>query len=108
MTAAGLASAMPLAYAAKDTQTALLAEAQVTEAQARATALTKVPHGTVQSAELEREHGRLIWSFDIARPSVKGVHEVNVDAKTGKIVLVKKETAAQEAREAKADDIRAK
>ena len=47
-------------------------------------------------------------SFDIARPSVKGVTEVQVDAKTGKIVLVKKETRAQEAKELKAEKLKPK
>ncbi len=96
---------MPLAYAAADAPAALMAEAHVTEAQARAIALARVPHGTVQSAELEKERGRLIWSFDIARPTVRGVTEVQVDAKTGKIVLVKNETPSQEANEAKAEKI---
>lgn len=99
----GLAIAVPRAFAAGESQAALMAEAKVTEAQAKATALEKVPQGVVKSAELEREHGRLIWSFDVARPSAKGVTEIQVDALTGKIVSVKKETPAQEATEAKAE-----
>ena len=91
------------AFAAEESQAALKAEANITQAQAQATALAKVPDGTIKSSELEREHGRLIWSFDVARPSSKGVTEVQVDAKTGKIVLVKRETSAQEAKEAKAE-----
>lgn len=99
----GLAFTTPYAFAGGDSQAALLAEAKVTETQAQATALAKVPHGIVKSSELEREHGRLIWSFDVAQASMKGVTEVQVDAKTGKIVSVKKETPAQEAKEAKAE-----
>ena len=91
------------AFAAEETKAALLAEAKVSEVQATTTALAKTPHGTVKSAELEREHGLLVWSFDITQPSVKGVTEVQVNAKTGKIASVKKETAAQEAKEAKAE-----
>lgn len=101
MTTFALAFTMPHAFAAEDSQAALMAEAKVTEAQAKATALAKVPHGIVKRSELEREHGRLIWSFDVAQPSAKGVTEIQVDAKTGKIVSVKKETPAQEAKEAK-------
>ena len=41
-------------------------QTKVTEAQARSTALAKVVNGTVKSSELEKEHGNLIWSFDIA------------------------------------------
>ena len=101
--AIGLGLSIPFARAAGDAKTVLMKEAKVTESQAQATALSKVPNGTVQSSELEKEGGRLIWSFDIARPSVKGVTEVHVDAKTGKIVSVKRETVSQEAREAKTD-----
>lgn len=103
LVALGLALSMPVAHAAQDSQTMLKSEAKVTEAQAQATALTKVPNGTVRSSELEREHGQLVWSFDIAQPAVKGVMEVQVDAKSGKILVVKHETAKQEASEAKAD-----
>lgn len=91
------------AFAAEETLAALTAEAKITEAQARTTALTKVPHGTVKSAELEREHGILVWSFDLSQPSVKGVTEVQVDATSGKIVSVTRETPAQETKEAKAE-----
>ncbi|MDB5936510.1 MAG: peptidase [Massilia sp.] len=91
------------AFAAEETVAALTAAAKITEAQAKTTALAKVPHATVKSAELEREHGLLVWSFDLSQPSVKGVTEVQVDAKSGKIVSVKKETPAQETKEAKAE-----
>ena len=82
--------------------TTLAKEARVTESQARETALRKVPHGTIKSFELEKESGRLVRSFDISQPSVPGVTEVHVDAKTGKVIEIKKESPAQEARESKA------
>ena len=72
---------------------------KITMAEARATALAKA-HGTVKSAELENEHGKLIYSFDIAT-SKRDVTEVNVDAMTGKIVAVQHENTAKEAAEAK-------
>ena len=53
--------------------------------------------GHIKSSELEREHGRLIYSFDIERNNK--VHEVNVDANTGKIVEDTVESAAAEANE---------
>lgn len=68
----------------------LQAEAKVTEAEARATVMTKVPDGTIKEAELEREKGKLIWSFDIAKPNAEGISEINVDAITGAIVGVEK------------------
>ena len=65
--------------------------------QAKQIALQK-ENGTVKSSELEKEHGRWIYSLDISTPS--GIREVNVDANTGKIVEDSKETSADEAREA--------
>jgi Peptidase propeptide and YPEB domain len=53
--------------------------------------------GHIRSSALEREHGRLIYSFDIERDET--VHEVNVDANTGKILEDKVESASVEARE---------
>jgi uncharacterized membrane protein YkoI len=68
----------------------LQAEAKITEADARATALTKVPDGTIKESELEKEKGKLVWSFDIAQPNAEGISEINVDAITGTIVSVEK------------------
>ena len=75
------------------------AKPKITMAQARATALKKAP-GKVKSEELENEHGKLIYSFDIAT-SAKSITEVNVDALNGKIVAVQHETPAKEAAEKK-------
>ena len=77
----------------------LEAEAKVSKADATKTALAKVPGGEVKESELEKEHGVLIWSFDIATKGSEGVTEVNVDAITGKVASVKKESAAAEAKE---------
>lgn len=71
---------------------------KITMAQARATALSKAP-GEVKSAELENEHGKLIYSFDIA--TANGVTEVNVNAIDGKVVAVQHENAAKESAEKK-------
>jgi uncharacterized membrane protein YkoI len=76
--------------------------AKISEAAARATALAQVKGGRVQSAELEREAGKLVWSFDIARPGSKNVTEIWVDAHTGRILSKKQETPAEQAREAQA------
>ncbi|MEO6104813.1 MAG: PepSY domain-containing protein [Pseudoxanthomonas sp.] len=95
------------AHAAQKQDPKLLAQARVSESQARATALAKVPSGIVSSAELEREHHHLVWSFDIARPNSTEVTEIQIDAKTGKIVSTKTESAADEAHEA-AEDAKAR
>ncbi|GAA0723380.1 PepSY domain-containing protein [Dokdonella soli] len=78
-------------------------QAKIAEADARATALQKVPDGTIASSELEKEHGKLIWSFDIKRPNSKDITEVQVDAKTGAIVSTQVESPADQVREAAAD-----
>ena len=80
-------------------QAAMQKEAKISMKQARATALKKAP-GKIASAELERENGKLIYSFDI-KSKKGGVTEVNVDAMTGDVVAVQHENAAKEAAEKK-------
>ncbi len=101
--ALGLGISAPLVLAADASQDALKAQAKVTETDARSTALARVPGGTVQSAELENEHGKLVWSFDIKDSKSSSIVEVQVDAKTGRIVSKKTESPAEQAKEAKAD-----
>ena len=81
-------------------QAKLMAEAKVSKADAAKTALAKAPNGTIKEGELEKEHGKLIWSFDITTPDTKDITEVNVDAITGDVVSVEKESAESEAEEA--------
>jgi len=69
--------------------------------QARTTALAKVPGGKVVKHELERENGKLIYSFDIRVPKQPGVEEVQVDAMTGEVVSQTHESAAKEKQEAR-------
>ena len=81
----------------------LAKEAKITRSEAERIALSKVPDGRVSSGELEREHGMLIWSFDIAKAGTRNINEVQVDAKTGKVVSVKIETPKDQAEEDAAD-----
>ena len=53
--------------------------------------------GTVKSGERETEKGRLVYSFDIQMAN--GIHEVNVDAHSGKILEDHIESPADEAKE---------
>jgi len=55
---------------------------------------------SIASAELEAEHGCLIWSFDLRVAGKSGVREVQVDAGNGKVLSVKHESSRQEAAEA--------
>ena len=86
----------------KETQEDLQKEAKISESDARATALKQVPNGTVKSEELEREKGKLIYSYDITVPGKSGVEEVNINAIDGSVVgKPKHESAATERKEAK-------
>ena len=84
----------------KSSQAALSKEAKITMEQAQKTALAKEA-GKIQSKEIEREKGRLIYSFDIK--TADGIHEVNIDAMTGEVVEDTVESAAAEAKEKAAD-----
>jgi len=75
----------------------LAKQAKITKEQAQEIALKRAP-GTVESGELEREHGKLVYSFDIR--NAKGtIDEVQVSAITGKVVRVEHENKKQEADE---------
>ena len=76
-----------------------LAKISQVEAQKIALARVKSPSAQIVSAELEIEHGCLVYSFDIRLSGKSGVEEILVDAGTGKVVSQKHETAAQEAAE---------
>jgi len=84
----------------------LAKQAKVSLEAARASALAKVPGGKVKSEELEKENGKLIYSFDVAVDGKDGIQEVNVSAITGKVLSVHHESAQDEAKEAKADKTR--
>ena len=80
-------------------QAKLASQAKITKEQAQETALKRAP-GTVESGELEKEHGRLVYSFDIR--NAKGtITEVQVSAITGRIVRIEHESKKQEAAEKK-------
>ena len=87
---------------AQESNSKLAKKAKITMEQAREIALRVAP-GTVESEELEKEKGKLVYSFDIR--NAKGtISEVWVDAKTGKIVSNKEETKADEEKEKREDE----
>ena len=92
-------AAFVLAGCATENQAKLMAGAKISKETAQQTALAKVPNGTVKAAEIEKENGKLQWSFDVATPGTKDITEVNVDAMTGDVISVAKESAASEAKE---------
>jgi uncharacterized membrane protein YkoI len=77
----------------------LQSHAKISKSAAEKIALSKVQTGTIQSAELEKEHGKWIWSFDVSTPSTKDITEVQVDARNGRIVSVQTETPAEQMKE---------
>lgn len=83
-----------------DIPAALAREAKITLDSARAIATARVSNATIQSQELEREHGRLIYSFDMKVAGKAGITEVNVNARTGAVVGVSHEGPRTEAKEA--------
>ena len=96
----GLSASLALAH---ESEVQLRAEAKVTRKDAERAALAKVPNGTIKDGELEKENGKLIWSFDIAMPHSRNITEVQVDAKTGKIADLQVETPQDQAKEAAAE-----
>ncbi len=96
--AAGLINAPLLA---SDKKATLEAKAKISKKDAKKIALAKVPHGKIKQSELEEENGKLVWSFDIATPYSKVITEVQVNAVTGEVVSVEKETPADEKTEKK-------
>lgn len=72
-----------------EAQARLMKEAKITIEQARITALERVK-GTIVEEEIERENGRLIYSFEI-RDADKKLSEVEIDAMTGALIGVEQE-----------------
>ncbi len=90
----------------EESEAALKAEAKISEKAAQKVALAKMPNGKIAASEIERENGKLVWSFDFAMPGTRDITEIQVDAKTGEFVSSGVETAADQAKE-KAEDQKA-
>ena len=83
----------------RDLPDSLKAQAKVAEDAAAKTALAKVPKGSIEGVELEKEKGKLLYSYDIKVPGKKGVEEVHIDAMTGKFLSKEHESPSQEKKE---------
>lgn len=97
------APAMTTAAPDSTAQAAMRQEAKIAEADARAAALKEVPGATVDTFELERENGKLIYSYDLKVAGKEGIEEVAIDAVTGAMVAHTHESPADEAKEAAED-----
>jgi len=103
-TATALAATAPCSIHPKKgaTKEELIAMAKVTQPDAQKAALAsfKDPSkATVKEAELEAEHGCLVYSFDIEVAGRTGIQEVQVDAGNGKVLSSKHESPKAEAAE---------
>ena len=72
---------------------------KITKARAERIALTKVPGGSIRSAELETARGRRFWSVYIAKTRSKNAKEIRVDAASGQIFAVQTERPGDQAEE---------
>lgn len=77
----------------------LLKQAKVSADAALESAKAKVPGGTFKSAEIEREDGKLLYSFSFTTKGKPGEDEVLVDAMTGAVLKTEHESPEQEAKE---------
>lgn len=84
----------------RDLPAKLLAQATVKEADAAKIAQAKYPNAHIRAVELENEDGRLIYSYELKTPGRSGIDEVNVNAKTGKLVNTEHEGPKAEGKEA--------
>ena len=70
----------------KEEKAGMLKQAKVTAEAALATAQAKVPGGTLKSAEIEKEDGKLSYAFSFTTKGKTGEDEVLVDAMTGAVL----------------------
>lgn len=87
----------------KEERPGLLARAAIGPDSATKIAMARVRGGRVTQAEIETEHRKLVYSFDLAVPGKPGVEEVLVDARTGTVVSVEHEDDAMGRAEPRAD-----
>ena len=105
--AGGLTACMTEKEEGKEGETATAAkletQAKISKTEAQKIALDRVPGGAIKEGEIEKEKGKLIWSFDITTPNTKDITEVQVDAMTGAVIDVSKESVADQQKEEKED-----
>jgi uncharacterized membrane protein YkoI len=104
---AGVANAQGSAYK-KDIPAKLAKTARIAEDSAAKVAQARIPSGQIEAVELEHEHGKLQYSYDIKVAGEPGIEEVNVNAMDGSVIGVEHESAATVKKEAAAEKAEAK
>ncbi len=88
---------------------ALLLSAQVRRAHSSArerslvraerAALQLVPAGLLEAEQLHQDRGKLVWTIDVHPPGARELREIEVDARSGRVLGSRDETAEEEALE---------
>lgn len=98
-------AALSPAYAAKSQESAVASgQSKISESTAREIAAKRYPNSAFESAELEKEDNRLIWSLDLRPNGSNQVQEVHIDAMTGEIIATEYETPQMQRDEAAEDE----
>ena len=76
----------------------MLRDAKITMAQARQTALNRIP-GNIEMGKLEREKGKLWFEFEIHKAGSGAEAEIHIDAVTGEVGEIKEEGGSGSSKE---------
>ena len=63
-------------------QAQLQSQAKISRSQAEQIAIARILNGTIKECDIEKKHGKLLWSFDIATPGSQNITEVAVGGET--------------------------
>jgi hypothetical protein len=85
----------------KHSDAKLQEQALILRSEAEQIALARVPNGAIKEGDIEKENGKLVWSFDIAKPGTANITEVQVDAMTGQVLSIEKEIPPRQSKEKK-------
>ena len=83
---------------AQSKEAQILREVKITMAQARQTALARIP-GNIESGKLEREKGKLWFEFEIHKTGSGAEAEIHIDAVTGEVGEIKEESGSGSSKE---------
>ena len=72
------------------------AGAAINRDKAEEIALRQVPGALIAGGSIEKQNGRLVWSFDLSKPGSRNFTEVTIDADTGRVLAVRLETPAEQ------------